>query len=52
MVGTGSNFISDKYKQFCKSLKIEEAISSSYHYQSNGKAEACTKFIKHTIKMH
>ena len=50
MSDSGSNFISDKCKTFDKRLNIEEAFPSSYHHQSNGQVEACTKFIKHTCK--
>ena len=50
MLDAGSNFISEKFRSFCNSLNIEQAVSSSYHYQSNGQVEACIKFIKHTIK--
>ena len=46
----GGNFISDKFKRFCKNLNIEQGISSSYYHQSNGQVEACIKFIKLTIK--
>ena len=46
MSDAGSNFISEKFKQFCNSLNIEQAVSSSYHHQSNGQLEACIKFIK------
>ena len=44
-----SNFVSDKFKNFCKNLNIEQAISSSYHHQNNGKVKACI-VIKHTIR--
>ena len=47
---TGGNFVSDKFKQFCQNLNIEQATSSSYYHQSNEQAEACVKFIKYTIK--
>ena len=47
----GSNFISEKFKHFCNSLNFEQAVSSSYHHQSNRQVEAYIKFIKHTIKM-
>ena len=46
----GMNFISDKFKQLCRQLNIDQAITSSYHHQSNGQVEACIKFVKHTIK--
>ena len=36
--------------QFCKSIKVEQAISSVYHDQSNGQVKACIKFIKCTFK--
>ena len=50
MSDAGGNFISEKFKNFCKSLNIEQAISSSYHHQSNGQVEACIKFVKCTLK--
>ena len=50
MLDSGGNFISDKFKTFCKSLNIEQAFLSSYHHQSNGQIEACIKFVKCTLK--
>ena len=50
MSDMGSNFVSDKFQQFCKSVNIEQAISSAYHHQSNGQVEACIKLIKCTFK--
>ena len=50
MSDAGGNFFSDKFKQFCKDMSIEQATSSSYHHQSNGQVEACIKFIKCTLK--
>ena len=46
----GGNFISQKFKNFCNNLNIEQVVSSSYHHQSNGQVEACIKFIKCTMK--
>ena len=42
------NFISQIYT-ICRELNIEQAITLSYHYQSNGLAQACIKFMKCTI---
>ena len=50
MSNSGGNFISDKFKTFCKNLNIEQAFSSSYHHQSNGQVEAYIIFAKHTLK--
>ena len=50
MSDSGGNFISDKFKTFCKSLNIEQAFLSLYHHQSNGQVDACIKCIKHTLK--
>ena len=50
MSDAGGNFISEKFKNFCNSLNIKQAVSSSYHHQSNGQVEACIKFIKCTKK--
>ena len=47
----GSNFISEKKTvKFCRKLNMEHVVSSSYHHQSNGQVEACTKLVKCTIK--
>ena len=45
----GRNFISDKFRQFCRQLNIEKTATSSYHHQGNGQVEACINFVKHTI---
>ena len=50
MSDIGTNFISDRFKQFCSSLNIKQAVSSAYHHQSNGQVKACIKFIKCTFK--
>ena len=50
MSDAGTNFVSERFRQFCKSINIEQAVSSAYHHQSNGQIEACIKFIKHTFK--
>ena len=50
MSDAGGNFISEKFKKFCNSLNVEQAVSLSYHHQNNRQVEACIKFIKHTIK--
>ena len=52
MSDTCSNFISDKFKTFCKSLNIEQAFSSSYHHQDNGdvgRYTICKAHIKEMI---
>ena len=51
MSDTGSNFISDKFKTFCKSLSIEQAFLPSFHHQTAGQVEACPKCVKHTQKV-
>ena len=50
MLDMGINFVSDKFWQFCKSVNIEQVISSAYHHHSNGQVEASIKFIKCTFK--
>ena len=50
MLDMGTNFISDKFCQFCKSVNIEQVTSSAYHHHSNEQVEACIKFIKCTFK--
>ena len=32
MSDTGTNFVSEKFRQFCKSINIEEAVSLAYHH--------------------
>ena len=49
MSDAGTNFVSDRFQQFCKAINVEQAISLVYHHQSNGQVEACIKFIKHTF---
>ena len=50
MLDMGSNFVLDKFQQFCKLVNIEQATLSAYHHQSNGQVEACIKFIKCMFK--
>ena len=50
MSDTGSNFVSEKFRSFCSSLNIEQAVPSSYHHQSNRQVEVHIKVIKCTIK--
>ena len=50
MSDAGTNFISDRFRQFCKAISVEQAVSSAYHHQSNEQGEACIKFINHTFK--
>ena len=50
MSDAGSNFISEKFKSFCNSLNIEQAVSLLHYHQINGQEEACIKFIKCTTK--
>ena len=50
MSDSGGNFVSDKFKTSCRSLKVEQAFSLSYNHQSNGKVVACIEFVKCTLK--
>ena len=50
MSDAGGNFVSEKFKNFCKSLNIEQAVSLSCHHLSNGQVEVCINFLKHTLK--
>ena len=50
MSDAGTNFVSERFRQFCKSINVEQAVSLTYHHQSNGQGEACIKFIRHTFK--
>ena len=37
----GMNFILDCFRKFCRELNTEQAMTSSYHNQSNGQVKAC-----------
>ena len=50
MSDAGTNFVSDRFQQFCKTINVEQAISLAYHHQNNGQVKACIKFIKCTFK--
>ena len=50
MSDLGTNFMSDKFWQFCSTINIEWAVSLAYHHQSKGQVKACIKFIKCTFK--
>ena len=50
MSDSGGNFISDKFKIFCRSLNMKQTFSSSHHHQSNGQVEACLKLINQALK--
>ena len=36
LTDAGTNFILEHFTQFCRQLNIQQAITSSYHYQKNG----------------
>ena len=46
------NFVSLKFKDFCRKPDIEQELSSSDHHQSNGQVETCIKFAKQTMKIY
>ena len=50
MFDADTNFVSERFRWFCKSINVEQAVSSAYHHQSKRQFEACIKFIKHTFK--
>ena len=50
MSDAGTNFVSEKFRHFCKSINVEQAVSLAYHHQSKGQVKACIKFIKWTFK--
>ena len=50
MSDAGTNFVSEKFQQFYRTINVEQAVSLSYHHQSNRQAEACIRFIKCTLK--
>ena len=46
MLEASGNFVSEKFKEFCRRLNVEQAVSLSYHHHSNAQVEACTKVVK------
>ena len=52
MSDAGTNFVSDRFQKFCRTISVEQATSSAYHHQSNGQVEACIKCIKQTFKKY
>ena len=52
MSDTGTNFVSDMFRNFYSNLNIEQVVSSGYHHQSNGPVKACIEFFKHTLKKY
>ena len=50
MSDAGINFVSEKFRHFCKSTNVEQAVSLTYQHQSNGQVKACIKFIKQMFK--
>jgi len=45
----GSQFRSREFEQWCLQQGIHHQVTSPYHPQSNGQAEACVKIIKHLL---
>ena len=50
MSDAGGNFISDKFRQFCKCMNIEQVTSLSYHHHNSSQVEACIKLLKCSMK--
>ena len=50
MSDAGTNFVSEKFRHFCRSINIEQTVSLAYHHQSNRQVKACIKFIKQTFQ--
>ena len=50
MSDASTNFISQKFQEFCSKLKIHHAVSSQYNHQNSGQVEACITFVKCTMK--
>lgn len=46
----GRQFESREFREFCNNFQIEPVISSAYHPQSNGHAEAAVKTLKALVK--
>ena len=39
MSDAGTNFVSEKFRHSCRSINVEQAVSSAYHHQSNGQVK-------------
>ena len=50
MSDAGTNFVSEKFRCFCRPINVEQAVILAYHHQSNRQVKACIKFIKQTFK--
>ncbi|TRY72232.1 hypothetical protein TCAL_14895 [Tigriopus californicus] len=48
----GPQFSSAEFLQFCRDDCIQPVISSAFHPQSNGHAEAAVKMLKNLVKKH
>ena len=47
----GPQFTSGEFQQFCSQYGISHTVTSPYHQQANGKAEAAVKQAKRILKM-
>ena len=47
----GPQFISAEFEQFATTREFQHSMSSPYHSQSNGKAEAAVKIAKSATKI-
>ncbi len=45
----GINYSSKPFWDFCKFVGVEHRVTSSYHHQSNGKAEQMIQTVKHML---
>ena len=53
MSDAGSNFVSEKFRYFCRSINVKQAVSSAYHHQSNGQVRSLHQIYKVNVqKMH
>ena len=41
MSDAGTNFVPDRFREFCRAINVEQATSSAYHHQSNRQVEVC-----------
>ena len=52
MSDAGDILVSEKLKEFCQNLNIEQAVSSSDHPQGNRQVEVYIKLIQQTLKKY
>ena len=48
--GAVKTFVSEWFKEFCRSLHIDQVMTSPYYHQSHDQVDACIEFVKCKIR--